>query len=416
MARRVLIVGIVLVGAGAVVWFVEPAQTWVLTLMGKRASGETDLGTICEDPALGSGSLPVAAAPTDAVRVEVGESLQEALESSGSDGAVVLATGVHIGQSTRPLSGQTITGEPGAILRGDGAPFAFRSSEAGVVIQGLVIEGYAPDDKAGVIHGDEGARGWTISGNEIRDNGEVGVVARSEWTIADNRIHHNGRYGITGSGGDIVVENNEIACNALEYGSTSDSAATKFVHTGGLVMTGNNVHHNFGNGLWVDINNVDFRIEGNRADANALSGIFVEISCGGVVRDNDVTANGFGTTRPAGMENAGILVSNSPGVEVTANRLVDNAKGIGAINWAHGNRDAVDQCVPEVRDLSVHGNEITQDTGLVAGIDATIDQDVVWTEWGNTFSDNVYVVGPEARFRWEGSTIERSDWESLGLG
>ena len=416
MARRVLILGIVLIGAGAVVWFVEPAQTWVLTLMGKRASGETDLASICEDHALGSGALPVAAVPTDAVRVEVGDSLQEALEAAGSDGAVVLAAGVHTGQSTRPLSGQTITGEPGAILRGDGAPFAFRSSEVGVVVQGLVIEGYAPEQKAGAIHGDEGARGWTITGNEIHDNGEVGVVARSEWTISNNRIHHNGRYGITGSGGDILVESNEIACNALEYGSTSDSAATKFVHTGGLVMSGNNVHHNFGNGLWVDINNVDFRIEGNRADANALSGIFVEISCGGVVSDNDVIGNGFGTTRPAGMENAGILVSNSPGVEVTDNRLVDNAKGIGAINWAHGNRDAVDQCVPEVRDLSVLGNEITQETGLVAGIDATIDQDSVWTAWGNTFSGNVYVVGPEARFRWEGSTIEQTDWESLGLG
>ena len=416
MARRVLIVGMVLASAGALVWFFEPAQTWVLTLVGKRASGETNLGSVCENKTLGSGTLPAVVVPADAVRVEVGQSLQEALDSSGSDGVVVVAAGVHTGQSLRPLSGQTILGEPGAILRGDGAPFAFRSSEAGVRIEGLVIEGYQPEDKGGVVHGDEGARGWTISGNEIHENGEVGVVARSEWTITGNLIHHNGRYGVTGSGGDIVLENNEIACNALEYGSTSDSAATKFVHTGGLVVSGNNVHHNFGNGLWVDINNVDFLIEGNRADANALSGIFVEISCGGVVRDNDVSGNGFGTTRPAGMENAGILVSNSPGVEVTANRLTDNAKGIGAINWAHGNRDSVDQCVPEVRDLSVHGNEITQETGLVAGIDATIDQDSVWTEWGNSFSDNVYIVGPEARFRWEGSTIEHGDWESLGLG
>ena len=416
MARRVLIVGVVLASAGALFWFFEPAQTLILTLVGKRSSGETDLGSICANKALGSGTLPGATVPPDAVRVDVGQSLQEALERSGSDGAVIVATGVHTGQSSRPLSGQTIIGEPGAILRGDGAPFAFRSSEDGVHIEGLVMEGYQPEDKAGVVHGDEGARGWTISGNEIHENGEIGVVARSDWTITDNLIHHNGRYGVTGSGENILLENNEIACNALVYGSTSDSAATKFVHTAGLVMTGNNVHHNFGNGLWVDINNVDFRIEGNRSDANALSGIFVEISCGGVVSDNDVTGNGFGTTRPAGMENAGILVSNSPGVEITGNSLVDNAKGIGAINWAHGNRDAVDQCVPEVRDLSVHDNEITQETGLVAGIDATIDQESVWTDWANTFFGNVYIVGPEARFRWEGSTIEQADWESLGLG
>ena len=301
--------------AGALVWFVEPAQTWVLTLVG-RGHREKPIGSICENQTLGSGTVAGCGHAGRCGRVEVGQSIQEALDSSGADGVVVVAAGVHTGQSVRPLGGQTIIGEPGAILRGDGAPFAFRSSETGVRIEGLVIEGYEPEDKGGVVHGDEGARGWTISGNEIHENGEVGVVARSQWTITGNPIHHNGRYGVTGSGGDILLENNEIACNALVYGSTSDSAATKFVHTGGLVMSGNNVHHNFGNGLWVDINNVDFLIEGNRADANALSGIFVEISCGGVVRDNDVSGNGFGTTRPAGMENAGILVSNSPGVEV----------------------------------------------------------------------------------------------------
>ena len=96
--------------------------------------------------------------------------------------------------------------------------------------------------------------------------------------------------------------------------------------------------------------------------------------------------------------------------------MTDNAKGIGAINWAHGNREAVDQCVPEVRDLSVHGNEITQETGLVAGIDATIDQDSVWTEWGNVFPTTFTSLDTEARFRWEGSTIEHGEWESLGLG
>lgn len=416
MARRVLILGIVLASAGALIWLIEPAQNWVLTLLGRRASGETTLGPTCEDQALGSGSLPAVAIPADAERVEVGQSLQETLDRAGEGGAVVLASGIHTGQSTRPLSGQTIAGEPGAILRGGGAPFAFRSSESDIVIEGLVIEGYEPEDKAGVIHGEEGARGWTVSGNEVHDNGQVGIVAKSEWIISDNFLHHNGRYGVVGSGNQIRLENNEIACNAIDYGSTSDSAATKFVHTADLVMSGNFVHHNFGNGLWVDINNVDFRIEGNRTEANALSGIFVEISCGGVVSDNDVTGNGFGTIRPAGMENAGILVANSPGVEISGNRVVENAKGIGAINWAHGNREAVDQCVPEVRDLSVHNNEITQQSGLVAGIDATIDQGSVWTDWMNAFFDNVYIVGPEAQFRWKGSTIDYVDWVNLGLG
>lgn len=416
MARWALVLGIFLVSATVLLWLVEPAQKWVLTVVGLRASGETSLDTTCDDYTFGSGSLPVTSILADAERVEVGQSLQEALDQVGANGTVVLASGVHTGQSTRPMGGQTIVGEPGAILRGDGARFAFMSSESSVRIEGLVIEGYEPDDRAGVIHGEEGARGWTISGNEIHNNGQVGIVAKSEWIISENRVHHNGRYGIVGSGTQLLIEDNEIACNANELGATGDSSGTKFVHTTNLVLRGNYAHHNFGNGLWVDINNVDSRIEGNRADDNSLSGIFVEISCGGVVSDNDVAGNGFGTRRPAGMENAGIFVANSPGVEVTTNRVTDNAKGIGALHWAHGNRDAVDECDPELRDLRVYANEISQQTGLVAGIEATIDLREVWTNWGNMFFDNTYVIGPEARFRWTDSTVQFADWLGFGQG
>lgn len=416
MARGALVVGIALMGTIGLVWLVEPVRTQMLTIAGLRASGETTIGHTCEDETLGSGPLPDLAIPASASRVEIGQSVQEALDRIGPGGTVVLASGVYRGQSARPQFGQTILGESGATLDGQGALFAFRSSSPDVSIRGLVIEGYAPEEKGGVIHGEEGASGWSVSGNEIRNNAEVAIVARSGWSVIDNRVHHNGRYGIIGSGGQLLIGGNEIACNALAYGSTSDSAATKFAHTTELVIQGNNVHHNFGNGLWADINNVDYRIEGNRTEGNALSGIFVEISCGGVVADNDVTGNGFGTRRPTGMENAGILVSNSPGVDVTANRLDDNAKGIGAVHWAHGNRQAVDKCVPELRDLRVYDNEIKQESGLVAGIEASIDRGSVWTEWGNVFSDNVYLVGPDAKFRWERSTISYGEWVSLGLG
>lgn len=365
---------------------------------------------------LGSGPLPVAPIPADARRIEVGEPLQAALDEVGAEGTVVLAAGVHRGSSAQPLAGQIILGEPGAVMAGEGAPFAFRSSVSGVTIQGLVIEGFRPDERSGVIHGEEGARGWTITGNEVRANGEIGVVAKSEWIVTSNRIHHNGRYGMTGSGSNLLVEGNEIACNALELGSTSESGATKFVHTSGLVLSENFVHDNLGNGLWADINNLDPLISGNRLVDNALAGIFIEISCGGLIRDNEVIGNGFGTRRPQGMHNSGIFVSTSPGVEITQNLVIDNAKGIGGLHWAHGNREAVDRCTPELRDLKVHDNRIEQGAGLVAGIDATIDSGEIWTEWGNTFFDNVYVIGSEARFHWGDATVDLGEWEGLGLG
>ena len=407
--------GIAVLALGALAVLIPSIRFGILTIVGLRASGETGIAKTCEDPTIGSGLLPEPEIPPDATRIEVGESVQDALDLVGTDGKVVLAAGIHRGASTRPLGGQMIFGEPGAVLSGDGAPFAFRSSASEIRIQGLVIEGYRPDDKAGVIHGEEGASGWTVTGNEVRANGEIGVVAKSGWTVASNLIHHNGRYGVTGSGANLLVHANEIACNSVELGSTPASGATKFVHTNDLVLSENYVHNNLGNGLWIDINNVDPLVDANRIIDNALAGIFIEISCGGLVTNNQVSGNGFGTQRPLRMNNSGIFVSTSPGVEITGNRVAGNAKGIGALHWAHGNRQAVDQCNPELRDLRVHGNQIEQETGLVAGIDATIDGEEVWTQWRNTFFDNEYSIGSEGRFRWEDRTIGLSDWLSLGL-
>jgi parallel beta-helix repeat protein len=416
VARRALFAGVAIVVVGGLAVLITPVRTWILTVVGLRATGETQIDETCEDPLIGSGPLPEVSIPADALRIEVGDSLQAALDEVGEDGTVVLAAGVHRGASAQPQGGQTILGEAGAILAGDGAPFAFRASVPNVTIQGLVIEGFRPEERSGVIHGEEGARGWTVTGNEVRANGEIGVVAKSEWTVTFNRIHHNGRYGITGSGSGLLVQGNEVACNALEIGSTSESGATKFVHTNDLVLSENFVHDNLGNALWMDINNLDPLVSDNRVFNNALAGIFIEISCGGLVTNNEVSGNGFGTRRPMGMNNSGIFVSTSPGVEITQNLVVDNAKGIGGLHWAHGNRQAVDRCTPELRDLMVHGNQIEQEEGLVAGIDATIDGGQAWTQWGNTFFDNEYVIGPGARFRWEDNTIEFSDWQAHGLG
>ena len=409
------LVGIAIAGVVGIVVLVPPVRTQVLVVAGLRASGETNISEVCQDPTLGSGLLPETAIPPEALRIAVGDPVQDALDAAGDNGTVVFAAGVHSGASAEPLSGQTILGEAGAVLAGDGAPFAFRSAASDITIQGLTIEGYRPDERDGVIQGEEGARGWIVTGNEVRANGEIGVVAKSGWAVTLNRIHHNGRYGITGSGSELLIQGNEIACNAGELGSTSESGATKFVHTNDLVLSENYVHDNLGNGLWMDINNLDPLVEANRVVNNALAGIFIEISCGGLIKDNEVVGNGFGSRRPLAMNSSGIFVSTSPGVEITQNRVVGNAKGIGGLHWAHGNRQSVDRCIPELRDLRVHDNQIELDTGLAAGIEATIDLQDVWTQWGNVFFDNEYVIGSEARFRWQDNSILFSEWQALGL-
>jgi hypothetical protein len=63
----------------------------------------------------------------------------------------------------------------------------------------------------------------------------------------------------------------------------------------------------------------------------------------------------------------------------------------------------------------VTGNTIVQSSGAAAGIDAKIDQNKVWSSWGNTFSGNTYTLSGDARFRWDGGWKSLSEWKAEGF-
>ena len=182
------------------------------------------------------------------------------------------------------------------------------------------------------------------------------------------------------------------------------------------MIRGNYSHHNHGNGLWVDINNVDTVIENNTVVSNERNGIFLEISCGGTIRNNYIEDNG---TIPK-LENwmggsSGIIVSMTPGVEVYGNTLINNDKGIGALNWDHPNVGAVTKCTPELRDLSVHDNTITQSAGAAAGIEAPVQTENVLSSWGNQIFSNTYNLSNGAQFRLRGDWTNQPAWTSAGF-
>lgn len=111
--------------------------------------------------------------------------------------------------------------------------------------------------------------------------------------------------------------------------------------------------------------------------------MFIDISCGGVIRNNRLEGNGH--TNPyrnwmAG--SSGIQISDTPNVEVYRNILVGNSKGIGAVHVEYKNLGAVSKCVPQLKNLYVHDNVITQSGEAAAGIDAKNHQDRVWSSWG----------------------------------
>jgi hypothetical protein len=385
--------------------------THATTTTTKATTTTTTKATTTTTAASGSSTK----APAGSIVLRPGDNVSAKVDGAPTGATFWFTAGTYKGVSVKPKSGQTFIGEKGAILDGGGKAYAFRSGASNVTIEGLVIERYRPGSKEAAIH-PEGAQNWLVRSNEIRYNGEIGVKAYHGWRIIGNNIHHNGRYGVQGSGDGILVEGNEIAYNSTDYGATGESGGTKFVNTTKLVLRNNHVHHNYGNGLWVDINNVNALIEGNAVIANYKAGINLEISCGGTIRNNRVEGNSFKDPHASWMSGSAILVSNTPNVTVTGNRLSGNAKGIGAIHWDHPNRKSVKACSPELRNLKVTGNTIAQKTGPAAGLDAKINTDQVWSSWGNTFANNTYQLSGDSRFRWGGGWVSFEEWKAAGNG
>ena len=268
------------------------------------------------------------AAGAGSVAVSPGQSIQAAVNANPAGTTFVIKAGVHRRQQVIPRDRDSFLGEPGAVLDGEGVTeFAIGAGGVEVTVRGLVIEDYAPRLQEGVIRLGGGAYDWLVEDNEVRHNSGVGIVAGPGWQVRDNYVHHQGQLGIKASGNDILFQGNEVAYNNTDDIDPSwEAGGSKFVHTRNLVIRDNYVHDNQGPGLWTDGNNIDTLYEGNRVVNNYGPGIFHEISYDAVIRNNVVEGNGFGYT--GWIDGAGILVGDSPNVEVYGNTVRYNNDGI----------------------------------------------------------------------------------------
>ena len=295
--------------------------------------------------------------------------------------------------------------------------FAFGGAASGVTVKNLIVEKYATEaQQATVNHGK--ARSWTIEANEIRHNHGVGATVSANGVIRGNEIHHQGQAGVMAFGLNPLVEGNYIHHNNTAYfgpGPYGMAGGSKFVETNGLIVRNNVSTHNDGPGLWTDINNVNCLYEGNRVDSNGWRGIFHEISYDCVIRNNTVRHNGhdYPGSSVGAFEGAGILISNSPNVEVYGNVVEDNRNGIMA---REDDRDA-NHPSPlgphHTVNLWVHDNTVRQmDSGRAAGITDTDPYADPYTSVANNrWSRNTYIVGTGAKWRWKGNLdVSRTEW------
>ena len=301
---------------------------------------------------------------------------------------------------------------------------AFSGSASNVTIKGLTIEKYAVPAQDGPVscYGEANvclASGWTIRSNEIRFNHGAAARLANNQVIESNYIHHNGQEGLTGSGSNLLIQNNEIAFNnTLGFDFGWEAGGTKFSNVKNLIVQGNYVHDNKGPGLSLDYQCYNWTIQENRISRNYVAGILDEISYDGIARYNFIEKNGFypGKINPSMWWASGISIDASQNAQVYGNTLVDNENGICAISNSRGsgNRGAF-----EVRNLSAHDNVIVQSVGSAAG--AVADSNYyanVYSSWNNHWTSNTYKLANSVAYMWKerssAMSLDSKQWQSLG--
>ena len=392
-------------------------------------------------------------------RVSPGQSIQAAIDATGPGSTIVVASGVHQGQSIVPADNMIITGEAGAVLDGAGAslPYAVYGAASNVTISQLEIRNYTkpiwgPNNyrHQGAIHGanmNSGggfiaiAKNWRIENNNIHHNAGWGVSPGDGFDIVQNVLHHNGMAGI--GGGDFnggLFEKNDIYSNNDPSNSSGDfnydtgrpwdwawnAAGIKvaavncrsLASTGScssgtpLVIRSNTVHDNRGVGIWCDINCNDVTIEKNLVERNTgvdSIGIFYEISQNGVIRDNVVRDQGSSGDY---INPSGILVWSSDGVLVERNQVEGTKNAIvGNARPREFNRT--------LRNLTVTNNVvITRGQPTRVGIATDTASD--FKSAGNTFNNNFYDDQSKMTFWWTDisrgdSSLSLDQWRALGF-
>ncbi|HLM21987.1 MAG TPA: right-handed parallel beta-helix repeat-containing protein [Propionibacteriaceae bacterium] len=301
---------------------------------------------------------------------------------------------------------------------------AFQGGGPDVRIQNLVIEQFAtPTQAPAMVDGRAG--GWQIINNELRlSHGAALTTGGDNWTVAGNKIHHNGQLGVGGQGRGGQVRANEMAFNnAQGYRRGFESGASKWSFSTGLTVRDNWVHHNFGNGLWTDIDNLHTLYEGNLVEDNAWIGIFHEISYDAVIRHNIVRRNGVRS--PDWLGGAGINATDSRNTEIYGNVVLDNLSGI--VGRQDGRTGSGQHGRWELRDLSVHDNSIRHPagtsvvgtSGVAAGLAASGGpESSTYRSRSNRFGANHYVLPRTVDgrfFAWGGRQRTWSEWQQLDL-
>ena len=271
-------------------------------------------------------------------------------------------------------------------------------------------------------------RNAVVDGTDFRENFGVGLgISGDHARVSNVRTHHNGQYGLIVTHGcdgcpapkGVIIEDSEIAFNntrRLDPGH--DAGGTKFsAGTVGLIVRHNEIHHNYGSGLWFDGSNRKAKVYENDIHDNRNWGIFYEVSYGGTkIHHNRLAGNGVGDGLANWTMNVQLLVASSDGsvggrggIEIYKNRIDGKAYPLGVIT--HAGRAVTKQ-------VYVHDNVLILrvTSSRVGGVDDSGTGEMFSSSARNRFEDNTYRVrDPTAAYwAWGGETLTWAGWGALG--
>ena len=229
---------------------------------------------------------------------------------------ILINPGVYSKQAIPAKAGVTVLGALGTILDGGGTVRnAVTGSAANFTIQNLEVKNYAPPTQIAVIDGD-GANGMRMIRLDVHNCTGVGLGVGNLGLISYCKIHDGGHLGLKATGGNNRIEYSKVyginLNEAVDPGF--EAGGSKFWATDGLQVVGNEIYNCRGPGIWFDTQNKNYLIDGNSVHecdwhktANSSAGIFLEVSHGGIVRNNTVTK--CGTEWHPWVWNAGIQIA-----------------------------------------------------------------------------------------------------------
>jgi parallel beta-helix repeat protein len=217
----------------------------------------------------------------------------------------------------------------------------------------------------------------------------------------------------------VVIEDSEIAFNnTRQLSVVGDAGGTKFSGgTRGMIVRHNDVHDNYGSGLWWDSNSRNAKVYRNRIYDNRNCGILYETSLGGTkIHHNTLIDNGIGDGSVDWTINVQLSIASSDGsrggrggIEIYANTIDGDAYPLGLVT--HAGR-------PSTKQVYVHDNELIlrAASSRVGGADASGTGEMFGPSAGNRFRDNTYrVLDPRAAYwAWNGETLTWAQWQALG--